>query len=192
MTVCPECGGEVRDNVCTACGTATWPSNVGAGDEDDVAPGGSQAPPPPPPPMSTPPPPPGPASDAPPGPPPGGWQPSPAAAGSSGSSGSSSKVLWWVLGGVGLLAVLGVLGFFLLLRGAGVSVGDLGDVAGGSPERLAELRSDCTAGDMEACDDLYLESPFDSDDEAYGDSCGGRNEPSGWCVDIYGPTAPPR
>ena len=35
-------------------------------------------------------------------------------------------------------------------------------------------------------DQLYLDSPADSEYEAFGDSCGERNEPSGYCVDIYG------
>lgn len=96
-----------------------------------------------------------------------------------------------MLGGLAVLAVLGVLAVVLVLRGVGLSPDDLGSVGEGSPQRLAELRSGCVAGDMQACDDLYLEAPFDSEDETFGDTCGGRNDPSGWCVDIHGPTAPP-
>lgn len=122
----------------------------------------------------------------------GGWQPSPATAdGAAVSSGSSRRTLWWVLGGLAVLAVVGVLAVWLFLRSAGLSPGEIERVGEGSPERLAELRAGCEAGDMQACDDLYLESPFDSEDEAFGDTCGGRNEPSGWCVDIHGETAPP-
>ena len=43
----------------------------------------------------------------------------------------------------------------------------------------AELDADwdaCEAGDMEACDRLYIFSPFDSDYEAFGNRCGGRSE----------------
>lgn len=96
-----------------------------------------------------------------------------------------------MLGGFALLALLGILAVVMVLRGPGLSADDLGSVGESSPQRLAELRSDCEAGDMQACDDLYLESAFGSDDEAFGDSCGGRNEPGGWCVDLHGPTAPP-
>ena len=34
--------------------------------------------------------------------------------------------------------------------------------------------------------DLFFASPFDSDYEAFGDSCGNRNEPAGSCVELYG------
>jgi hypothetical protein len=33
---------------------------------------------------------------------------------------------------------------------------------------------DCFNGDMEACDNLFLESDIDSTYEAYGDTCAGR------------------
>ena len=59
--------------------------------------------------------------------------------------------------------------------------GDLGDDA-----ELDALAQDCFDGDFSACDQLFFESPVDSDYEAYGDSCGGRNEPAGLCVTIYG------
>lgn len=60
--------------------------------------------------------------------------------------------------------------------------GDLGDDA-----QLDALAQDCFDGDFGACDQLFFDSPVDSDYEAYGDSCGGRNEPGGLCVNIYGP-----
>jgi hypothetical protein len=50
---------------------------------------------------------------------------------------------------------------------------------------LAALRTSCEAGDMVMCDLLYMSTPLGSELEAYGDSCGGRNEPAGWCADIY-------
>jgi hypothetical protein len=59
--------------------------------------------------------------------------------------------------------------------------GDLGDDA-----QLDSLADDCFDGDFSACDQLFFDSPVDSDYEAYGDSCGGRNEPAGLCVNIYG------
>ncbi|MGE3359210.1 MAG: hypothetical protein AB7O92_21505, partial [Acidimicrobiia bacterium] len=49
-----------------------------------------------------------------------------------------------------------------------------GGTTGGSNE-LSELRDDCADGDMEACDDLYYDSPVGSDDEAFGETCGRRH-----------------
>lgn len=95
---------------------------------------------------------------------------------------------------IGLVAVaaLAVAAYFVFFAGddaddppvsdlpAGAAPGDLGDDA-----RLDELADSCHAGDLQACDDLYLESPFGSAYESYGDSCGRRNDPSGYCVEIY-------
>ena len=63
----------------------------------------------------------------------------------------------------------------------GVPADDLGD----DPE-LEDLADGCFEGDMEACDAVYFESPIDSGYEAYGETCGGRNEAiPGGCVDRY-------
>ena len=56
----------------------------------------------------------------------------------------------------------------------------------GDDPHLEALAQDCFDGDFASCDQLFFESPVDSDYEAYGDSCGGRNEPAGLCVNIYG------
>jgi hypothetical protein len=32
---------------------------------------------------------------------------------------------------------------------------------------------------------LFEVAPLDSEYEAFGDTCGDRNEPSGWCEDLY-------
>lgn len=56
----------------------------------------------------------------------------------------------------------------------------------GSDPGLDELWDACAGGLMLACDDLYRYSPLGSAYEAFGDSCGERNEPSGWCEDLYG------
>ncbi len=61
----------------------------------------------------------------------------------------------------------------------------------GSDPGLDALWDACEAGEMQACDDLYRYSPVASGYEAFGDSCGERNEPAGWCVDIYGDTESP-
>jgi serine/threonine protein kinase len=46
--------------------------------------------------------------------------------------------------------------------------------ATGDDPALDELAVDCSEGDMEACDDLYVQSPVDTNYEDYGNSCGGR------------------
>jgi hypothetical protein len=57
----------------------------------------------------------------------------------------------------------------------GLSTSDEGSCADefGVAYDLGDLRGDCGDGDMVACDLLYLYSPFDSLDEAFGDECGG-------------------
>ncbi len=56
---------------------------------------------------------------------------------------------------------------------------------------LSDLRTDCAGGDMLACDMLYIYSPFDSDDESFGDSCAGRGDPGLSCATAYGWTPSP-
>lgn len=53
---------------------------------------------------------------------------------------------------------------------------------------LDQLWDDCYSGDFQACDDLYRATPVGSAYNEFADSCGNRNTPSGWCVDIYGPS----
>jgi hypothetical protein len=55
--------------------------------------------------------------------------------------------------------------------------------ASSGDERLDALYAACDDGDMHACDDLYREAPLGSDHEHFGDTCGGRNEPAGWCAE---------
>ena len=52
--------------------------------------------------------------------------------------------------------------------------GESGAGAVGSNPQLDALYVACDAGDLEACDDLYFDSPLDSAYEAFGDTCGGR------------------
>ena len=55
----------------------------------------------------------------------------------------------------------------------------------GDDATLDALWDECEDGDYQACDDLYMESGFGTEYEEFGDTCGGRNEPSGYCVDLY-------
>jgi hypothetical protein len=102
---------------------------------------------------------------------------------------------------VGLIvgSVIGVLG---LLVGGGIAVASFSEDSVPSEARgssdtessssaegvdpyLDQLWAECEAGDFQSCDDLYSESPSGSEYEEFGDTCGTRNVPSGWCVDIY-------
>jgi hypothetical protein len=59
-------------------------------------------------------------------------------------------------------------------------------VSYGDDADLDELWDLCEVGDWAACDDLYRTSPYGSDYEHFGDTCGLRNEPSQYCVLLYG------
>ncbi|WP_182353103.1 hypothetical protein [Flaviflexus huanghaiensis] len=48
----------------------------------------------------------------------------------------------------------------------------------GDDPALDELWDACEAGDFEACDELWWDSPIDSDYEAFAETCGGRTEGS--------------
>jgi hypothetical protein len=61
-----------------------------------------------------------------------------------------------------------------------------GDGTYGSDPELDALYDACEGGDFEACDQLYLDSPSGSEYEEFADSCGNRNEPAGYCVDVHG------
>lgn len=60
---------------------------------------------------------------------------------------------------------------------------DGSDTDYGDNAMLDALWDDCDGGDMEACDDLYRESPSGSEYEDFGDNCGGRGRDGIWCVD---------
>jgi hypothetical protein len=60
-----------------------------------------------------------------------------------------------------------------------------GDGTYGSDPELDALYDACAAGDFQACDDLYDRSELGSEYEGFADSCGNRNEPQGYCVDLY-------
>ena len=64
----------------------------------------------------------------------------------------------------------------------GEEPGDLGD-----DPALDDLTERCFEGDMQACDQLYVQSPLGSEYEQYGATCGGRNEATpAACVATYG------
>jgi hypothetical protein len=55
----------------------------------------------------------------------------------------------------------------------------------GSDPALDALYDACKDGDFASCDQLYKDSPYGSGYQTFGDTCGGRNEPSGYCVKVY-------
>lgn len=56
----------------------------------------------------------------------------------------------------------------------------------GDDPALDQLAAQCFDGDLDACDDLYFESPLGSEYERYGSTCGDRNEEtSGGCTVQY-------
>jgi len=65
------------------------------------------------------------------------------------------------------------------------SVDGTGAMSYGDDPQLDALYDKCQAGDFQACDDLYTRSDFGSEYETFGDTCGDRNEPQGYCVDVY-------
>jgi hypothetical protein len=63
----------------------------------------------------------------------------------------------------------------------GLTVGDLGLSLGTGVSDDATLQAwydACAAGDMTACDDLFFQSPYDSEFEQFGSTCGGTREPT--------------
>ena len=61
------------------------------------------------------------------------------------------------------------------------TVADLGLSLGTGVSEHATLQAwydDCAAGDMTACDDLFFQSPYDSEFERFGSTCGGRSDPT--------------
>ena len=63
---------------------------------------------------------------------------------------------------------------------------DLDDYVAVDQELLDEQYGLCAEGDMVACDDLYFNAPFGSDEEAFGKSCGDteENEFGGSCASL--------
>ena len=50
---------------------------------------------------------------------------------------------------------------------------------------LAALADSCTGGGFIACDVLYVVAAGNQPLRELGDTCGGNDEPSGWCVELH-------
>jgi len=61
------------------------------------------------------------------------------------------------------------------------------DAGYGDDPALDALYDSCKDGDMQACDDLYMQSPFGSEYETFADTCGDRVESGGgYCTTQLG------
>jgi hypothetical protein len=58
----------------------------------------------------------------------------------------------------------------------------------GTDAALDELAQECYDAEMASCDDLYERAPADSEYEAYGDTCAGRQpeDTRHYCSDVFG------
>ncbi|MCV2393924.1 hypothetical protein OEB99_06365 [Actinotalea sp. M2MS4P-6] len=99
-----------------------------------------------------------------------------------------------------VVVIIGLgLGAFFLLRSIIGNVADdisnnlpsststtFGSDAPGDDPSLDALWYACDGGDMAACDQLYNDSPFGSEYETFGDTCGGRQDANtgNYCVDL--------
>jgi hypothetical protein len=80
-----------------------------------------------------------------------------------------------------------------VMEDCGINPRDLDPDFGGGASSGAETYGDdpaldalwdaCEEGDDEACDDLYMRSPFGSEYEEFGDTCAGRGRDGIWCAD---------
>jgi hypothetical protein len=89
----------------------------------------------------------------------------------NGTQGRGLALAGLILGAVELVAVV-VIGIAIAV--AVVTHGNQVDA----------LREDCGSGVMQACDDLYYDSPVGSDDEEFGRTCGGRTDGYASCTGL--------
>ena len=101
---------------------------------------------------------------------------------------SGGAITGIVLGSIGVvaLAIFGV----VAVSGAGETEAQAPgetstDRSDSSGSGLGPLWSECRDGNFESCDELYRQAPEGSEYYNFGDTCGNRNEPSGWCVELY-------
>lgn len=90
---------------------------------------------------------------------------------------SSNKVLWIALGVIGVLFVAAI-GLIVV-----VAMTASGAAGYGDDPRMDAFHDACAAGDMQSCDDLYMESPWGSEYEDFGNTCGGRTAGLRYCTE---------
>jgi hypothetical protein len=105
--------------------------------------------------------------------------------------------LWILLAVVAVLIIGGIFAVFLVARNVVSQFDDIVPSSdssvqsyGDDPE-LDALWDDCASGVMQACDDLFRQSPFGSEYEEFGNTCGNRTDGSTYCVQGSGATDEP-
>jgi hypothetical protein len=77
----------------------------------------------------------------------------------------------------------------LVLAGCGddatTSVAPSGSLITGESNVIAALEAGCADGDFVMCDVLFFAAPFDSELEAFADTCGERTEGGDYCAEVY-------
>ena len=63
---------------------------------------------------------------------------------------------------------------------------DTSDLSQAETLYLDALQEACANGDWSACDELYLDSPWGSDYEEFGDTCGGLSTTGNYCRNEFG------
>jgi len=116
----------------------------------------------------------------------------------------SNSALWIILGVVGLIILLTIGAVIFFINKARNVVednfnldeitNDLNNLTGGNHGDNATfdaLWDACAAEDWASCDQLYLDSPFGSEYESFGDTCGNRTDGSADCVVALGGAVDP-
>lgn len=97
--------------------------------------------------------------------------------------------LWILLGVLGLLIVGGIIAAVMFFRTVANELDDVLPTSNsdaytyGDDATLDGLWDACEGGDMEACDNLFRESPLGSEYEDFGNTCGNRTDGGRYCVD---------
>jgi hypothetical protein len=68
---------------------------------------------------------------------------------------------------------------------ATTSAAPSGSLITGESNVIAALEAGCADGDFVMCDVLFFAAPFDSELEAFADTCGNRNEGGLYCAEAY-------
>ncbi|KAE8762754.1 hypothetical protein [Georgenia thermotolerans] len=113
---------------------------------------------------------------------PGGYATAPGSWGPAPKRSRTPMIVGIVVAVMGAVTGLGFLGYAVVREAASVGA----ESTYGSDEQLDYLWDACEAGDGQACDDLYWDSPSFSEYEDFGNTCGGREPDGVWsCADKY-------
>ena len=79
---------------------------------------------------------------------------------------------------LGALEIVGWIAVIALIVAAANSVDPVYN------QKVSELHSACASGDMASCDTLFTYAKPGTDEEHFGDTCGGLTEGGGYCTDL--------